>query len=106
MYMTMVLITEQLDKRADLEMTDDKFAKRAKLFNTPSSSSSSHEVAPNLHDSSGETEDPETRENVMKKSRVDADMEISATHKRQIGSRSSTGHCKQDVTLLAGRNFS
>ena len=41
-------------------------------------SSSSHEVAPNLHDSSGEIGDPETRESVMKKSRVDADMEISA----------------------------
>ena len=49
-----------------------------KLFDTPSSSSSSHEVAPNLHDSSGEVEDPETRESVMKKTRVDADMEISA----------------------------
>ena len=38
----------------------------------------SHEVAPKLHDSSGEIGDLETRQSVMKKSRVDADMEISA----------------------------
>ena len=57
---------------------DDTVAKRAKLFDTPSSSSSSHEIAPHLHDSSGEVGDPETREIVMKKCRVDADMEISA----------------------------
>ena len=31
-----------------------------------------------MHDSFGEVGDPETRESVMKKSRVDADMEISA----------------------------
>ena len=47
-------------------------------FDTSSSSSSSHEVAPNLHDPSGEIEDPETRESVMKKPRVDANMVISA----------------------------
>ena len=35
-----------------------------------------------LHDSSGKTEDLETRESAMKKSRVDADMEISATEAR------------------------
>ena len=70
---------KQPDKRADMEVTDDTVAKRAKLFDpSSSSSSSSHEIAPNLHDSSGEVEDPETRESVMKKSRVDADMEISA----------------------------
>ena len=56
-------------------MTDDAVAIRTNLSYTPSSSSSRHEVAPNLHDSFGETEDPETRESVMKKSRVDADME-------------------------------
>ena len=69
---------KQPGKRADMELTDDTVAKRAKLFDTSSFSSSSHEIAPNLHDSSGEVEDPETRENVMTKSRVDADMEFSA----------------------------
>ena len=53
---------KQLDKRADMELTDDTVVKCAKMFNTSSSSSSSHEVAPNLHDSSGEICDPETRE--------------------------------------------
>ena len=48
------------------------------LSHQSSSSSSSHEGAPNLHDSSGGIEDPETRESVMKKSRVDAQVEISA----------------------------
>ena len=61
-----------------MELTGDTVAKRAKLSHTPSSSTSSHEIAPNLHDSSGEVEDPETRGSVMKKSRMDADMEISA----------------------------
>ena len=37
-----------------------------------------HEIAANVHDSSSEVEDSETRQSVMKKSRVDADMEISA----------------------------
>ena len=46
------------------------------MFDTPSSSSSCHSVAPNLHDSSGGIEDPETRERAM--NRADADMEISA----------------------------
>ena len=69
---------KQTDKRADMELTDDTVAIRAKLFDTPSSSSSSHETAPTLHDSSGEVGDPETRESVMKNSRVDADTEISA----------------------------
>ena len=59
-------------------MTSDTEAKRGKLFNTSSSSSSSHEGAPNLHVSSGGIEDPETRESVSKKSRVDAEVEISA----------------------------
>ena len=44
-------LTNNLTKSTDLELTDDTEAKRAKLFDTPSSSSSSHEVAPNLHDS-------------------------------------------------------
>ena len=61
-----------------MELTDDTVAKRAILFDTPPSSSSSHEIAPNLHDSPGEIGDPETPESVMKKSRVDADMEVSA----------------------------
>ena len=43
------------------------------LFHTSSSSSSSHEIAPDSHDFG----DHETRESVMKKSRLDADMEIS-----------------------------
>ena len=69
---------KQPDKRADLELTADTVAQRATLFGTPSSSSSSHEVAPNSHDSSGGIEDPETRESTLMKSRVDADMDISA----------------------------
>ena len=69
---------KQPDKRKDLELTDDTVAKRAKLFDTPPSISSSHEVAPNLPDSHGGIEDPETRESGIKKSRVDADMETSA----------------------------
>ena len=72
---------KQSDKRADLELTDDAVAKRAKLCDTPSSSPSSHEFAPNLHDSSGEVDDPETRESAMKKPRVDNIMEISAIEK-------------------------
>ena len=68
----------QPDKRADLELTDDAVAKRAKLCDTPSSSPSSQEIAPKLHVSSGGVEDSETRESVMKKPRVDIDMETSA----------------------------
>ena len=85
---------KQPDKRVDLELTDDTISKRVQLFDTPSSR---HELVPNLHDSSGETEYPETRGSAMKKSRVDADMEISAVEalpKRQDVRRSSTGHCK------------
>ena len=61
-------------------VTDDKEtdAKRAKLCDTPSSSPSSNEFAPMLHDSSGVDESAETRESVMKKPRVDNDKEISA----------------------------
>ena len=69
---------KQPGKRADMELTDDTAAKRTKLFDTSSFSSSSHEIVPNLHDSSGEFGDPGTRESVTKKSRVGADMEISA----------------------------
>ena len=69
---------KQPDERADTELTDDTVSKRTKLFDTSSFSSSSHEIAPNLHDSSGEIGDPETRESVTKKSRVCADMEINA----------------------------
>ena len=60
----------------------------ARMFDTSSFSSSSHEIAPNFHDSSGEIGDPETGESVTKKSRVGADMEISAIEalKRQVGS--------------------
>ena len=64
------------DNRADMELTDGTAAKRAKLFDTSSSSFSSHEVAPNLHDLFGGIGDPGTR--AMKISRVDADMEITA----------------------------
>ena len=45
---------KQLDKRSDMKLTDDTVAKRAKLFDSPSSSSSSHKIVPNLHDSCGE----------------------------------------------------
>ena len=64
-------------KRADSEVTDDKDtdAKRAKLCDTPSVSSSSHEIAPKLHDSSSVDESAETPESVTKKPRVDGDME-------------------------------
>ena len=60
-----------------MDLTDDTVAKRAKLSDTPSSSSSSHDIAPNLHDSSSEVDDPETRESVVKKSGADGEMEIS-----------------------------
>ena len=61
-----------------MELTADTAATRAKLLDTSSSSSSSHDVAPNLYASSGGTRDSETRESAMKNSRVDADKEISA----------------------------
>ena len=67
---------KQPDKRADLELTDDAVAKRAKLCDT--ASSSHHEIAPKLHASCGGIEDSETRQSIMKKPRVDIDMEISA----------------------------
>ena len=60
---------KQHDKRADMELTADTMAKP---------NSSSHEAVPNLHDSTGRIGDPETRESAMKKSRVDADLAISA----------------------------
>ena len=60
---------KQPDKRADMQLTDYTVAKCATLFDT-SSGSSSHEVEPNLHYSLGES--------IMKKSRADADMAISA----------------------------
>ena len=54
---------KQTDIRADLELTDDAVSHRAKLCDTPSSSSpSSHEIAPKLHVSSGAVEDAEMRE--------------------------------------------
>ena len=52
---------KQPGKLADMELTDDTAAKRAKLFDTPSPNSASHEVAPNLLESTGETEHPETQ---------------------------------------------
>ena len=69
---------KQPDKRADMELNADTVATRAKLLDTSSSSSSSHDVAPNLYDSSGGIRDSDTGESAMKKSRVDADKEISA----------------------------
>ena len=42
---TEIQIACDSDKRADMELTDDTVAKRVKLFDTPSSSSSSHEIA-------------------------------------------------------------
>ena len=51
-----------VDKRADLETTDDTVTKGAKLLDSQSSSSSSHlpqsVFAPNLHDSSAKLENP------------------------------------------------
>ena len=92
------------DKRTNLEMTDDTVAKRAKLFDTSPSSCSSHE-APKLHDSSGK--DPETRESVLTKSRVDAGMEISECHwmltTAILEVDREAGHCTQDVTSPAGK---
>ena len=63
-----------------MELAEDTEAKRAKLVDTSSSSSSSssHEDAPNLHDSIGEIGDRETRDSLVKNSRVDADKEINA----------------------------
>ena len=55
----------QLDKLADLELVDETAANCEKMFDTPPSSSSSHQVAPNLHDLSGGIEDPEACENTM-----------------------------------------
>ena len=71
---------KQPHKRTDLELAEDTEAKRAKLVDTSSSSSSSssHEDAPNLHDSIGEIGDRETRDSLVKNSRVDADKEINA----------------------------
>ena len=57
---------KQPDKRADLELT------------ASSSSFSSHEFAPNMHDSSGGIGCLETRESAVTKSRVGAGVEISA----------------------------
>ena len=81
------------DKRADLEMTDDTDAERVKLFDTPSSKSSSHEVARKLHDSSSETEDLETREIVMKNlvwMLTWKSMPLRRSHKQKW---KSIGHC-------------
>ena len=65
---------KQTDIRADLELTDDAVSHRAKLCDTPSSSSpSSHEIAPKLHVSSGAVEVSEMRERVTKTSRVEAE---------------------------------
>ena len=55
------LTHKQPDERADMELTDDTVAKRAKMFDASSPKSSSHEIVPNLRNSSGEIEDPETR---------------------------------------------
>ena len=85
-----------------MELTDDTVAKRAILFDTSSSSSSSHEIAPNLHESSGEIGDPQTRESVMEKSRVDADMEISAIE-ALTNAKLEVDQGKQDVASLAVR---
>ena len=49
---------KQPDNRGDTELTDDTVAKRTKMFDKSSFSSSSHETAPNLHDSSGEIRRP------------------------------------------------
>ena len=64
---------KQTDIRADLELTDDAVSHRAKLCDTPSSSSPSHEIAPKLHVSSGEVEDSEIRERGTKTSRVETE---------------------------------
>ena len=73
---------KQSDKRADSEKTNETVAKRAKLSDSQSSSSSSHflksETAPNTYDSSGEIDDPLTRESVAKNARVGADMDVGA----------------------------
>ena len=53
---------KQLDKRADMELTDVTVLNCANIFYTSSSSSSCHEVGLNLHDSSVEIGDPDSRE--------------------------------------------
>ena len=86
------LTHKQPDKRADMELTDDTVVKRAKLFDTPSSSSSSHEITPILHDSSDEVGVPETRESVMKKSRGIRIWNSVPWRHSQTPSRKSIGH--------------
>ena len=69
-----------------MKIPDDSVAKRAKLSDSQSSSSSSHfpqfEIVPKLRDSSGETGDAVTRESATKKARVGADMDVSAIEAR------------------------
>ena len=69
---------KQPDERTGMGTTDNTVARRAKLSESPSSSSSSHEMVPKLHDSSGETADADLGESARKKIRVDTGIEISA----------------------------
>ena len=99
-------IHKQLVKRADSEMTDDKDtdAKRAKLCDTPSSSSSSHEFArcSLIHLGSMRA---------LKRVKATRRNRVWAMTWRSVPSRrsrtqswwSSTGHSKQDVASCAGR---
>ena len=99
---------KQSDKRADSEKTNETVAKRAKLSDSQSSSSSSHflksETAPNTYDSSGEIDDPLTRESVAKNARVGADMDVGAIEvftnaKLEVGRALG---CRRNVASSAG----
>ena len=69
---------KQPDKRADLELTDDSVAKRAKICLTHHHPVLQATRLRNLPDSHGGIEDSESRESGIEKSCVDADTEISA----------------------------
>ena len=91
----------------NLKLTDDAVAKRAKLCDTPSSNSSGHEIAPKVHVSFGGVEDSETRERVVKKLRVDIDMEISAVEtltNAKLEVDRALVHSEQNVASFIGRN--
>ena len=89
---------KQADKRADLELTGDAASKRAKLCDTPSSSSpSSHEIAPKcmLH-----LVELRIQRCVKASRRSHGD-----AHKRKAGGRSSTGQSEEDVAIACWKKF-
>ena len=99
---TRKLTQKQHEKRTGLDVTDDT-TNRAKLTDSLSSRSSSHcpqsVIAPNLHDSFGETGDPVTRESVAKKARVDADRMSLQLRYSQPPSWKSIEHWRSQTRL-------